>query len=216
MLLDLLFPNRCLECNIIIGDDALVCEACLPKLPFTHINLNENNILKQRCQLLFPVEYAYALLNYDQDGLARKIIHALKYRSREKVGKMLAEWTFDRLNLQSNIPDLIVSIPLHPRKMKERGYNQLDLFAETLSRHTHIPYEKGLTKRNYYSKPQALKDKSHRDKTQNLFSLNRPLDNQHVLIVDDVFTTGNTMSSMAWEILNAGNNKVSVLVMAID
>lgn len=216
MLLDLLFPNRCLECNMIIAKEALVCEACFPKLPFTHLNFSENNFLKQRCNLLFPTEAAYGLLNYEKDGVSKKIIHALKYRGREKVGEILAEWTISCLDFGDKIPDLMIGIPLHPRKLKERGYNQINLYAETLSKHYDIPYHRDLTKRNFYSKPQALKDKSHRDKTQNLFSLNKPLDSKHVLIVDDVFTTGNTMSSMAWEILKAGNNRVSVILMAID
>jgi competence protein ComFC len=71
-------------------------------------------------------------------------------------------------------------------------------------------------RRNFYSKPQALKNKSGRISHENLFSLNNSISGKHVLLIDDVFTTGNTMSAMAWEILKNKNNKISILVMAND
>lgn len=216
MITNFLFPNRCLECNSIIDPKVLICESCFPKIPFTHLNFDDNHDLKQRCKLLFPVEGSYGLLDYEEEGPSRKIIHALKYRRREIVGEILAQWTIERFNFKKIRPDLIASVPLHPKKLRERGYNQLDKFSETLSKHFELPYDKDLVKRNYYSRPQALKRKLHRINTQNLFSITKAIENQHVLLIDDVYTTGNTISSMAWEILKSGNNKVSILVMAID
>ena len=153
---------------------------------------------------------------FEKESVSRKIVHQLKYGSREKVGKILAEWTSESINFQENKPDLIVSVPLHPKKLKKRGYNQLHLFAETLSKNTGIPFDHHLIRRNFYRKAQAKKDKSHRDETENLFSVTQEISDKHILLVDDVFTTGNTMSSVAWEILKAGKNQVSVLVMALD
>lgn len=216
MLLDLLFPNRCLECNRIIGADELVCEVCFDQIRFTHHHFSERNLLKEMCSLLFPVENAFALMQFEEESLSRKIVHQLKYAQREKVGKILAGWVSERIDFSENRPDLLVSVPLHAKKLKERGYNQLHLFTETLSQNFKIPYDHHLIKRNFYKKAQALKDRKHRAETENLFSIAKQIDNTHVLIIDDVFTTGNTMSSVAWEILKAGNNKVSVLVMAVD
>lgn len=216
MLLDLLFPNRCLNCNRIIEAEELVCEACFDQIHFTHYDYYSENELKKRCKLLLPVENAYALMQFEEESLSRKIVHSLKYNGREKTGKILAEWTAERLDFGSTKPDLLVSIPLHPKKTKERGYNQLHLFTETLSKYYEIPYDHTLIKRNFYKKAQALKDKAHRSETENLFSITKKIQHQHVLIIDDVFTTGNTMSSVAWEILQSGSNKVSVLVMAVD
>ena len=155
-------------------------------------------------------------MHFSQENLSRKIIHELKYKSREKVGKTLAEWTTEQLDFNNNKPDLLVSVPLHPKKLKERGYNQLHLFTENLSEFYNIPYDQDLIKRNHYSKAQALKDKQHRIETANPFSITKNISGKHILLIDDVFTTGNTLASIAWEILKAGNNKVSVLVMAID
>jgi ComF family protein len=188
----------------------------MDQILFTHHDFPESNLLKERCSLLFPVENAFALMQFEEESLSRKIVHQLKYGSREKTGKILAEWTGERIHFDDNKPDLMVSVPLHPKKLKERGYNQLHLFTETLSKKLEIPFDHQLIRRNFYQKAQAQKDKSHRAETENLFSVTQEISDTHVLLIDDVFTTGNTMSSVAWEILKAGNNKVSVLVMAVD
>jgi ComF family protein len=194
----------------------LVCEICFEHIHFTHYNYFNENIIKEKCKLLFPVENAYALMQFEEKNLSRKIIHELKYRSREKTGKILADWITERLDFKNEKPDLLVSVPLHQKKEKERGYNQLHLFTEVLSRFYNIPFDHGLIKRNHYSKAQALQDKKHRLKNENVFSITRKISEKHILIIDDVFTTGNTVATIAWEILNAGDNKVSVLVMAAD
>ncbi|MCC2591114.1 ComF family protein [Chryseobacterium sp. MFBS3-17] len=216
MILDLLFPNRCLHCHRIIEGSELVCGLCFDQIYFTHHRFDEENVLKQRCQLLFPVEYAAALMQFEAENLSRKIVHQLKYGSRERIGKKLAEWTADRITMPAEPPDLMVTVPLHPRKLKERGYNQLHLFAETLASQYGIPHDAAVVKRNFYKKAQAKKKKAQRSTTSNLFSLAENLQNTHVLLIDDVYTTGNTMSSVAWEILKNPGNKVSVLVIAVD
>ncbi|MET3035514.1 double zinc ribbon domain-containing protein [Chryseobacterium sp. NRRL B-14859] len=216
MVLDLLFPNRCIHCNRITDPEFPVCDLCFDQIHFTHYNFSDNNPIKEKCKLLFPVENTYALMQFEKESLSRKIIHELKYRSREKIGKTLAEWTTERLDFKEKRPDLMISVPLHPKKLKERGYNQLHVYTERLSAFYNIPFSHEIIKRNHYSKAQALKDKQHRLDTVNTFSLTRPVTGKHILLIDDVFTTGNTVSSIAWEILNAGNNKISVLVIAMD
>ncbi|GAB0155535.1 ComF family protein [Chryseobacterium sp. Alg-005] len=216
MILDLLFPNRCSNCNRIIDSHLLVCNLCFNQIHFPHFDFDDENILKERCKLLFPVEHAYALMQFEKESISRKIIHQLKYQGREKIGKILAEWTYEQISFKDEKPDMLVSVPLHPKKQRKRGYNQLHLYTETLSELSHIPYYHNLIKRNHYSKAQALKDKKHRLESQNIFSITQPVSKQHILLIDDVFTTGNTVSMIAWEILKSGNNKVSVLVMAMD
>ena len=179
-------------------------------------DFGEENLLKSRCKLLFPIEYAFALMQFEEHGLSRKIIHQLKYGAREKIGKILAEWTLQRITFPENKPDVLLTVPLHPKKLKQRGYNQLHWFADTLSKAWKIPHQKDLLKRNSYQKAQATKDRSHRSETQYNFSLSEKITGKHVLLTDDVFTTGNTLSAIAWEILKFPNNKVSVLIMAFD
>lgn len=215
-LVDLLFPNRCLECNRIIDHNEVVCELCLDQIYFTHHHFSQSNLLLEKCRLLFPVEKAYALMQFEEESTSQKIIHQLKYGSREKIGKIIATWTLEKIDLSHSKIDLLVTIPLHPKKKKERGYNQLHLFADTLSSSLKIPAEHNLIKRNFYKKAQAKKKRAQRTFNENLFSVTKNISNQHILLIDDVFTTGNTMSAVAWQILKEGNNKVSVLVMAMD
>lgn len=216
LLRDLFFPNRCLECNRIIGGQELVCPICYGNINFRPYGFEEKNPLLERCRLLFPCENAFGLMQFEKESLGRKIVHQLKYGNREKVGKILAEWTADRIFFEGEKPDLIVTIPLHPKKQKSRGYNQLHLFGDTLSQKLEIPCDHHVLRRNSHRSAQAQKDRLHRGETDELFSMTKAINDQHILIVDDVFTTGNTMSSAAWEILKEGNNKVSVLVMAVD
>lgn len=217
MLLDLIFPNRCLHCNQIISQDEAVCELCFSQIKFLHHEFTSENPFKNSCKLLFPVENAFALMQFEKSGLSREIIHQLKYRSREKMGKIIAKWTLEKVNFKpENKPDILVTVPLHAKKLKQRGYNQLHLFAETLSKAWKIPHHKNLLIRNSYQKAQATKDKTHRAETKYSFSLTEEITEKHILLVDDVFTTGNTLSAITWEILKNPRNKISVLVMALD
>ncbi|SIQ64823.1 comF family protein [Chryseobacterium sp. RU37D] len=216
MILDILFPDRCINCSRIINADQLVCNLCFKQIHFIHFDYFDENSVKEKCRLLFPVENSFALMQFEEEDLSRKIIHELKYKKRKKIGKIIAGWTAERLDFKDQKPDLLVSVPLHPKKLKERGYNQLHLFTETLSEHYQIPFDHELFKRNHYSKAQALKDKKHRLKTENTFSITQNISGKHILLIDDVFTTGNTLAAIAWEILKSGNNKVSILVMAVD
>lgn len=216
MILDILFPNRCLGCSSIIAADFLVCELCFSRVDFIHSGYFDDNFVKERCRLLFPVENTFALMQFEKENLSRKIIHELKYKSREKVGKILAQWTTERLDFKDRKPDLLVSVPLHPKKLKERGYNQLHVFTEELSEFYGISFDHNLIKRNQYSKAQALKNRQHRLRSENVFTITRSVTGKNILIIDDVFTTGNTIASIAWEILKSGDNTVNVLVMAMD
>lgn len=215
MILDLLFPNHCAGCEKIIHGEEVICEVCMDKIPFTHFYFEENNLLKQKCNSLFPTENAFALMYFQKDGLSQKIIHLLKYKGQEKIGKILSLWTSERLSFGENPPTLLTNIPLHPKKYKERGYNQLHLFTESLAKIYNIPYDHEVLKRNLYTKAQAKKDKAHRQENSNIFSIHKNISGEHILLIDDVITTGNTLASVAWELINNGN-KVSILVFAMD
>ncbi len=215
-ILQILFPNRCLECNRIIHAEEVVCDLCFDQIHFTHDHFADNNLLKEKCALLFPTESAVALMQFEDENLSRKIVHQLKYGNREKIGKILAKWTLEKTDLKMLSPDLLITVPLHPKKMKKRGYNQLHLYTETLSQELKIPFEQTLIQRNFYKKAQAKRSRKEREETQNLFSSTKEVSGKHILLIDDVFTTGNTISSVAWEILKYPNNKISVLMIATD
>ncbi|MEC5393914.1 ComF family protein [Bergeyella sp. RCAD1439] len=219
MILDFLFPNRCLGCSRIIGSEALVCNLCLPSIGFIHGVEGVDDGLEKRCRMAFPVRKAYGLMKFEPGNLSQKMIHQLKYGGREKVGRVLAEWVLERWADELKEYDLLVSIPLHPRKEKKRGYNQLHLFAETLAEHLGVQHDGEVLRRNFYKKAQAQKDRKEREGllSQHPFSLNRPLGSpKKILLIDDVYTTGHTMASAAWELLKSGEHSIGVLVMAVD
>lgn len=214
MLIELLFPNRCIECQALISKKMTLCEHCRSQLSFTHQRFDNNNLLYQRAMLRFPLEQAYALFKYEKNTVTQRLIHHLKYKSMPRIGAFLGEMIAEQLN--SPNMDALVTIPLHPKKEKERGYNQLHLLAETLSESWGIPHYPHYLKRNFYSKPQAKKDKAHRAYDKAIFSLNQREEVGHILLIDDVFTTGNTMADAAWCLLSQENIKLSTLVLAID
>lgn len=216
MILNILFPNRCLNCDTIIDGKEIICYACMQHIDFSNYTSGKDNFLYQKCKILFPIESAHYLMNYHKNSLTQNIIHQLKYNGIEKIGKTLAKWSVEKINFKENIPELLVSVPLHPKKQKKRGYNQLHLFTETLGQTLNIPYDHHLLKRNIHKEAQALQNKAHRMQTSHLFSTTKSIKNKHIMIIDDVLTTGNTLNSIAWEILKEPSNKISILTMALD
>lgn len=217
MIFDFLFPNRCLNCNQIIDKSDIVCEVCFPRINFSNHNYSDSNTLKNKLLVQFPISNAYSLLYYEKESLAQNIIQQLKYNNRENIGKNLAKWVMERIDFKNDKPDIITTVPLHYKKLKQRGYNQLYLFGNELSNFYKIPVNHTLLKRTTHSKAQAKKDQSERLKTKNAYQLTQRIDDKHILLIDDVYTTGNTISNIAWEILNNSTNvSISILVMAMD
>ena len=217
MIFDFLFPNRCLDCNQLIDKNEVVCEICKDKIHFSDHRFSENNGLKERTSLLFPIQNAFSLMLYQEESLSQKIIHQLKYNHREKIGKNLADWTITKLSFENDKPDLIVTVPLHPKKLKQRGYNQLHLFGDVVSKHFQIPVNHQMLTRTKHSRAQAKKDQTERLKTKNAYQVTQKIRDKHILLIDDVYTTGNTSSNIAWEILRSSDNvRISLLVMAMD
>lgn len=216
-LIDFLFPNRCLACDKIIDSRESLCKSCEFDIPFSYYNYGEEHIFLQKCRVLFPVENAFALMLYGQDSLSQKIIHHLKYKGRENIAYSLVRWVIERIDFQSDKPDLIVPMPIHTLRKKERGYNQLHLFSKILSQNYEIPVDNQFLIREKYTKAQAKKSKAERETFVNPFVLQRrEFSQKHILLIDDVFTTGKTMSMAVGEILRKANCKVSVLVFAVE
>jgi len=156
-------------------------------------------------------------LYYEKESLAQNIIQQLKYSNRENIGKNLAKWVMERVDFKNDKPDIITTVPLHYRKLKQRGYNQRHLFGNELSKFYNIPVNHTFLQRTTHSKAQAKKDQSERLKTKNAYQLTQRINDKHILLIDDVYTTGNTISNIAWEILNnSANVRISILVMAMD
>ena len=217
MLLDLLFPNRCIGCETLILGQEIICEVCEYQINYYQNQTGnpESNLAKY--QLLFPFENGYALMIFSKkESLSRTIIHHLKYKKREIIGSWLANKVLERISLLKPLPTLIITIPLHLSKERKRGYNQLHLFAEKIGEKLDIPVNHQVLKRLKSDRAQAKKSRSQRLISTEKFTLNQPIENTHILLIDDVLTTGKTMQDAAWQLLKSKNNTISFLVMALD
>ena len=213
---DVLFPNRCVGCSIITARGNSICESCRNGLAFTHHQFGQSNEFWQKCSLLFEVKDAAALLQYRKAELTQRLLHALKYKGLENVGKELAELALDRLNWDDIQPDVLVTIPLHPKKQQLRGYNQLHLFADTLGKNLGVEVCHDALRKPNPSREQALKNKLRREKDTARFLPGKAINQRNILLIDDVFTTGNTMASAVYALANEPDAQISVLVMAMD
>ncbi len=148
------------------------------------------------------------------------MIHNLKYKGQENIGTVLGEWYADELKtleiLQS--VDEIIPVPLHKRKLRERGYNQVDNFGKTLSKGLNIPFNPDLLVRNIYSKTQSKKNLLNRSEgIDTIFDVvfSEKDHDKHFLLIDDVMTTGSTLEACSHALLKIPGAKISIVCMAM-
>lgn len=216
-MLDLFFPNRCIGCNRIISKKDMVCQICEAQIYFTNFSFDSNNAFAMKCRALFPVENAYSLFYYSENSIVQRGIHQLKYKHRQCIAKVFSSYLFQKMEKFPEDIDVVTIVPIHVRKYYERGYNQLYQFAIELSMHYHLPLDQELLSRKKNTKAQAKRARKERNDISNIFEVKKTRDNTHFLVIDDVFTTGATLSEIVWKLLVSGvNNRVSVLVFGFN
>jgi len=166
------------------------------------------------------VEYAIAYLHFHKEGITQQILHNLKYRNQPEAGIKLGEW-FGLDLIKSGLADtweVVIPIPLHRSKEKRRGYNQSNYIAEGLGNALGIPNSFETIIRNKKSETQTNKSKQERwENVEGIFEIKKPqtVRGKHVLLVDDVVTTGATLESCGHAILSAGAGRLSMATLAI-
>jgi ComF family protein len=218
----LLFPRVCLACDdpLARGEEH-ICTNCRAQLPYTdyHLLSPAENPLARRFWGKLPVKHTLSYLRFLRHGRVQHLLHQLKYQGQEDVGRILGRWYGQEL-MEAGLAaefDLIVPVPLHPRKLAKRGYNQADSFAEGLATGLGLPWHASALRRNTHTTSQTRKNRLQR--WQNVSSVFEVADEaavqgQRVLVVDDVLTTGATLEACAAVLLAAGALEVSIATIA--
>jgi ComF family protein len=215
----LFFPNICLCCeNALPSGVPYICPTCQYNLPKTHNYKTEVPHIEQKLAGSVQFKYLLAYMHFHKKGIVQKLLHELKYNHKDEIGVMLGRWFGHDLLLAGfqDEFDIIVPVPLHPSKLKKRGYNQSEAFAIGLSEVLKAEVVNALI-RNVASETQTRKSRVERQ--ENVASIFEISDvdlvlNKRVLLVDDVLTTGATIISCGNKLIGAGVSTFSVAVIA--
>ena len=220
-LVNLFFPPVCVGCHsFLLWNENEICTLCRHNIPLTNHHLNLENEAFKKFYGRIPVEYASALLYFHKRGIVQELIHNLKYKGQEEIGTVLGEWYAEDLKNSEIIKsiDEIIPVPLHKRKLRERGYNQVTNFGLSLSKNLNISYNPNLLVRNIYSKTQSKKNLLNRsDGIETIFDVafTEKDHDKHFLLIDDVITTGSTLEACSHALLKIPGAKISIVCMAM-
>lgn len=167
-----------------------------------------------------PVANAVSLLFFEKKGITQTLIHALKYKGNQEVGVFLGKWLAKELILLHwpKTIDEIIPVPLHKKRFKERGYNQVTGFGKVLAKELEADYNPHVLQKIIATRTQVFKSRLARAEIKdNYFSLKHPerLHGKHILLVDDLVTTGATLEACAKVFLSIPGIKISIATMAI-
>jgi ComF family protein len=219
-LLNVLFPVFCNGCSkLLLKNEKVICTKCLHNLPFTHHHQIKKTEINKVFYGIIPIEFNASILYFTKKGITQNLIHNLKYRNRQEIGTFLGElYATEIMNIENikNI-DYIIPVPLHKKRFQDRGYNQVSSFSAAIGEKLKIPVlEEVLLKTKNLKSVTNQSKENRKEQIKNVFSITNfeKIEGKHVLIIDDVFTTGATIEACAKEILKIQNTKISILTMA--
>ncbi|PWG80995.1 ComF family protein [Pararcticibacter amylolyticus] len=216
----LFFPEVCGCCGgKLIRGEKIICTTCRFDLPYTNFHRDKDNALARQFQGHFNLGFAIACFYFRQDSKVQSLIHQLKYRDRPETGLWLGRHYGNRIKeyIRMDLPELIIPVPLHKKRQKQRGYNQSECIAQGLSEITGIPVDITVLQRSSYTDTQTRKSRFQRfENMKDVFSVHEAgkVAEKHVLIVDDVITTGATIEACALKLFESGAAKVSISSVA--
>ena len=216
----LIYPRICVCCgNSLWKHEKLICTSCNFRLPLTGYHLDPDNPVSRVFYGRVPVEMAASYLLFNKGGRVQRLIHHLKYKGRKDIGIWLGEEYGKLLAASPHFSGihLIIPVPLHKKRLMQRGYNQSDQFAAGLSKSLNVPVANRLLVRTRESSTQTRKGRYDRWKNvEDLFLLLQPelLAGAHLLLVDDVVTTGATLEACIAALRRAPDVRVSVATIA--
>lgn len=221
-LLNLFFPKSCAGCSsFLMTNELVICTQCRFEIPLTnHHNIEENEMVKKLYGRV-PLEFACSLFYFHKKGIVQEMIHKLKYKGQEEIGEAIGYWYGEELKNVEIIQsaDYIIPVPLHKKRQRKRGYNQVDAFGKALSNSLNIPFDESILKRNVYSKTQTKKnllDRTEVKKATFEASFDEKHHGKHFILIDDVITTGSTLEICSQALLKIPDAKISIVCMAMS
>lgn len=220
-LINLFYPRLCNICeNELVKNEPVICTGCLHELPVTTYHLHNENPVKKVFYGRVEVQNATALLEFHKKSSVQKLIHQLKYKGQEDIGTFLGKWMGNQMidNKLFSEVELVIPVPLHRKKLKQRGYNQVEKFGREISIALKVPYNDSALIKSSFSSTQTIKARLARwGNIEESFVLAdiTAVNNKHVLLVDDLITTGATLEACANILKEAGGVKISIATMAI-
>lgn len=220
-LVRLLYPARCCGCGeLLVGDEHDLCSMCLLSLPLTQFSTMEGNRAERLFRGRLPLQAATSLLYFNEFNTTRALLHEIKYHDNIKLAHTLGAMLGQEMTQSHRFDtvDCIVPIPLHWRKKIQRGYNQSLEICEGIAKTFPRPILKHNMYRKHYTETQTRKNRLERmQNTEGVFSLRNPqaLYGKHILVVDDVITTGATIESACRLLADLPTVKISVASIAL-
>lgn len=218
--ISLLYPKYCFACRegLIKGEET-ICSRCMIELPRTNYHFELKNALFKRLDGRIPLSFALAFFLFRKGGKVQQLLHALKYSNHPEIGEVLGEVYGEELK-QANYGEkfnIIIPVPLHASRKRKRGYNQSEEFAKGLSKSLKVPFSGDALERIIKTETQTRKTKLKRwQNVSEVFQLKDQdqIFNKHVLLVDDVITTGATIEACAQVLLDNGCSSISIASIA--
>ncbi|MDR0865117.1 MAG: ComF family protein [Candidatus Symbiothrix sp.] len=217
----LFYPKLCIGCSeALTENENFFCLECFLKIPKTNYHLNGNNLARDRFLGKIPVQKVSAYLYYNKSGLGQKLVAEIKYRGNIYLGEWIGASLAKEMLPSGFFEDIdfLVPVPLHRKKLRKRGFNQSEIVAQGVSGITGIPVE---TKNLYRKKANVTQTKKgvyeRWKNTAGIFDIRdmELFENKHLLLIDDVLTTGATLEACAQALLKCKNVKISILTLAI-
>ena len=219
-MLPLFFPKICFGCKKILNSgERTICVICRHKLPLTHFHTTGNRAMLKVFDGQIPVKHATSLLYFEKAGLTQKLIHLLKYKKGLEIGVFFGKWLGAELSEISEYKTIeaVIPLPLHKRKFKKRGYNQVTGFGKAIAQALNISYQDEVLLKKSASGSQVFKNRVKRlfNPTE-VFTCNNKhlIRDKHILIVDDIMTTGATLEASALQLLKVEGVCISFATMA--
>ncbi len=220
-IVSLFYPRLCVLCNgNLLSAEEHFCTTCQMDMPITNFHLQQGNELEKMFWGRVKIERAFSFMYFKKGGMVQKMLYQLKYKGNIELAQylgMLYGTSLHQIIAEQNI-HAVIAIPLHKSKQKKRGYNQSKLFADGLCYTLQIENFSKHVSRVVATETQTKKGRFDRwQNVESIFNVSNiaALENRHVLLVDDVITTGATIEACAIELLKINGCKVSVASIAV-